>query len=190
MNSVVAELVKITGKEQFLLEQCKDFVSTVVAMQVSALHQLPPKLVSDPFIFFFFERNTNNFSSSGYTLRGLELSKCLLFFFFFVFQANSSNIDIILSGACFFSYHRTRILQMTWCLFSEEMSNCNTDMFDTLLFGFYRCFVVELASCFFEGAKEDLIDLIYNFIKNLHLVLLKVKHTNYFVINNYFHILE
>ncbi|XP_062089568.1 QWRF motif-containing protein 2 [Humulus lupulus] len=34
MNSVVAELVKVTGKERFLLEQCKDFLSTVAAMQV------------------------------------------------------------------------------------------------------------------------------------------------------------
>lgn len=35
MNSVVAELVKITGKERLLLEQCKDFLSTLAAMQVS-----------------------------------------------------------------------------------------------------------------------------------------------------------
>ncbi|PON90564.1 QWRF family [Trema orientale] len=34
MNSVVAELVKITGKERLLLEQCKDFLSTLSAMQV------------------------------------------------------------------------------------------------------------------------------------------------------------
>lgn len=34
MNSVVAELVKITGKERLLLEQCKDFLSTLAAMQV------------------------------------------------------------------------------------------------------------------------------------------------------------
>lgn len=35
MNSLVAELVKVTGKERILLEQCKDFLSTLAAMQVS-----------------------------------------------------------------------------------------------------------------------------------------------------------
>lgn len=35
MNSLVAELVKVNGKERILLEQCKDFLSTLAAMQVS-----------------------------------------------------------------------------------------------------------------------------------------------------------
>ena len=35
MNSLVVELVKVTGKERILLEQCKDFLSTLAAMQVS-----------------------------------------------------------------------------------------------------------------------------------------------------------
>ncbi|XP_024023446.1 QWRF motif-containing protein 2 [Morus notabilis] len=34
MNSLVAELVKVNGKERILLEQCKDFLSTLAAMQV------------------------------------------------------------------------------------------------------------------------------------------------------------
>lgn len=34
MNSLVVELVKVTGKERILLEQCKDFLSTLAAMQV------------------------------------------------------------------------------------------------------------------------------------------------------------
>ncbi|KAK4258829.1 hypothetical protein QN277_005231 [Acacia crassicarpa] len=33
-NSLVAELVKVTTKEKFLLEQCKDFLSSLAAMQV------------------------------------------------------------------------------------------------------------------------------------------------------------
>ncbi|KAI4295754.1 hypothetical protein L6164_035765 [Bauhinia variegata] len=33
-NSLVAELVKVTAKERFLLEQCKDFLSSLAAMQV------------------------------------------------------------------------------------------------------------------------------------------------------------
>ncbi|KAL5561357.1 hypothetical protein UlMin_031104 [Ulmus minor] len=34
MNSLVGELVKVTAKERFMLEQCKDFLSTLSAMQV------------------------------------------------------------------------------------------------------------------------------------------------------------
>ncbi|XP_028767706.1 QWRF motif-containing protein 2 isoform X2 [Neltuma alba] len=33
-NSLVADLVKVTTKEKFLLEQCKDFLSSLAAMQV------------------------------------------------------------------------------------------------------------------------------------------------------------
>ncbi|KAF5448253.1 hypothetical protein F2P56_028807 [Juglans regia] len=33
-NTLVSELVKVTAKEQVLLEQCKDFLSTLAAMQV------------------------------------------------------------------------------------------------------------------------------------------------------------
>lgn len=35
MNSLVTELVKVTANEQVLLEQCKDFLSTLAAMQVN-----------------------------------------------------------------------------------------------------------------------------------------------------------
>lgn len=34
MNSLVAELMKVTAKERVLLEQCKDFLSTLAAVQV------------------------------------------------------------------------------------------------------------------------------------------------------------
>lgn len=34
MNSLVAELVKVISKERALLEQCKDFLSMLAAMQV------------------------------------------------------------------------------------------------------------------------------------------------------------
>lgn len=34
-NSLVTELVKVTAKERILLEQCKDFLSTLGAMQVN-----------------------------------------------------------------------------------------------------------------------------------------------------------
>ena len=43
MNSVVAELEKVTGKERILLEQCKDFLSTLAAMQVSNTRMLHRK---------------------------------------------------------------------------------------------------------------------------------------------------
>lgn len=36
MNSLVAELVQVCGKEWALLEQCKDFLSMLAAMQVRA----------------------------------------------------------------------------------------------------------------------------------------------------------
>lgn len=35
MNSLVTELVKVTAKEQVLLEQSKDFLSALAAMQVN-----------------------------------------------------------------------------------------------------------------------------------------------------------
>ena len=35
MNSLVSELVKVTTTERLALEQCKDFLSTLSAMQVS-----------------------------------------------------------------------------------------------------------------------------------------------------------
>ncbi|KAJ0010967.1 hypothetical protein Pint_33807 [Pistacia integerrima] len=34
MNSLMAELMNVTAKERFFLEQCKDFSSTLAAMQV------------------------------------------------------------------------------------------------------------------------------------------------------------
>lgn len=34
VNSLVAELVKVISKERALLEQCKDFLSMLAAMQV------------------------------------------------------------------------------------------------------------------------------------------------------------
>jgi hypothetical protein len=34
MNSVMAEMVNITGKEEVLLEQCQGFLTRVAAMQV------------------------------------------------------------------------------------------------------------------------------------------------------------
>ncbi|XP_030493685.2 uncharacterized protein LOC115709666 [Cannabis sativa] len=39
-----------------------------------------------------------------------------------------------------------------------------------------RCFILELASCFVEGAQEDLIDLIYNFIKSSFQVISDIGH--------------
>ena len=58
MNSVVAELVKITGKERLLLEQCKDFLSTLAAMQVS-LVSTSSKTTFRP----LFSKIENNFLS-------------------------------------------------------------------------------------------------------------------------------
>ena len=37
INSLVAEIVNVTGKEKFLLQQCKDFLSTLAAMQVDEI---------------------------------------------------------------------------------------------------------------------------------------------------------
>lgn len=37
INSLVSELVNITAKEKVLLEYCKDFSSTLAAMQVNDL---------------------------------------------------------------------------------------------------------------------------------------------------------
>lgn len=48
MNSLVSELVKVTTTERLALEQCKDFLSTLSAMQVSLAIDLV--LLS----FFFF----------------------------------------------------------------------------------------------------------------------------------------
>lgn len=48
MNSLVSELVKVTTTERLALEQCKDFLSTLSAMQVSLAIDLVP------FFLFFF----------------------------------------------------------------------------------------------------------------------------------------
>lgn len=40
MNSLVSELVKVTTTERLVLEQCKDFLSTLSAMQVSLVINL------------------------------------------------------------------------------------------------------------------------------------------------------
>ena len=37
MNSLVAELVNVTAKERHMLEQCKDFLSTLATVQVMVL---------------------------------------------------------------------------------------------------------------------------------------------------------
>ena len=37
MNSLVDEIVSVTAKERVLLEQCKDFLSTLAAIQVNKL---------------------------------------------------------------------------------------------------------------------------------------------------------
>lgn len=50
MNSLVSELVKVTTTERLALEQCKDFLSTLSAMQVSLAIYLLLLLF---FLFFF-----------------------------------------------------------------------------------------------------------------------------------------
>jgi hypothetical protein len=50
MNSLVSELVKVTTTERLALEQCKDFLSTLSAMQVSLAIDLLLLLLR----FFFF----------------------------------------------------------------------------------------------------------------------------------------
>lgn len=39
-NTLVSELLKVTAKEQGLLEQCKDFLTTLAAMQVNLANLL------------------------------------------------------------------------------------------------------------------------------------------------------
>ena len=38
VNSLVIELAKVTAKERALLEQCKDFLAVLAAMQVNTSH--------------------------------------------------------------------------------------------------------------------------------------------------------
>ena len=64
MNSLVSELVKVTTTERLVLEQCKDILSTLSAMQVSLamlsiLISFVSELAFDPCLFISFLVNYN-----------------------------------------------------------------------------------------------------------------------------------